>query len=147
MFKYKDIHIGLMIRQLVQEEGIDEERIVNFIKATDEEIEEMYAAKSLDTEVLLRWSKLLGYDFFRIYSQHLVWYAPNLANEKRTSKKTSELPQFRKNIYTAELIKFIVELVQSGKKQPSEIVADYRIPKNTLYRWLRKHEKKDNTEL
>ena len=148
-FKLKDIHIGSMIRQLVQEEEIDEERIINFIKATDDEIEEMYKAKSLDSELLLRWSKLLEYDFFRIYSQHLLWYAPVSGQKELPLIKAQEskLPQFRKNIYTGELIKFIVELVQSGKKNPNEVIEEYRIPRNTLYRWLKKHEKEDNPEL
>jgi transcriptional regulator with PAS, ATPase and Fis domain len=148
-FKFKDIHIGSLIQQLVQEQEVEPERIVNFLKVTDDEIELMYELKSMDTEMLLRWSKLLEYDFFRIYSQHLVWYAPAYTQKKKPSKKAQEskLPQFRKNIYTAELIKFIVELVQSGKKQKSEIIKEYRIPKNTLYKWLKKHGKEDDPEL
>lgn len=143
-FKFKDIHIGSLIRQLVEEREIDEDRIINFFMLTDDKIERMFEFKSMDTEMLLRWSKLLEYDFFRIYSLHLVWYAPTYSHEMSlpNKNKESKLPQFRKNVYTAELIKFIVELVQSGEKRPFEIIKDYRIPKNTLYRWLHKHGKK-----
>ncbi|HLW42142.1 MAG TPA: hypothetical protein VKY82_07210 [Flavobacterium sp.] len=148
-FKFKDIHIGSLIYQLVQEQEIEEERIANFLKVTDNEIEQMYGLKNMDTEMLLRWCKLLEYDFFRIYSQHLLWYAPVSGQKELPLIKAQEskLPQFRKNIYTGELIKFIVELVQSGKKNPNEVIEEYRIPRNTLYRWLKKHEKEDNPEL
>src|SRR5690554_944289 len=109
-FKFKDIHIGSLIYQLVQEQEIEEERNANFLKVTDNEIEQMYGLKNMDTEMLLRWSKLLNYDFFRIYSQHLVWYAPSSGNRRQPLKKgkESKLPQFRKNVYTTELIEFIV---------------------------------------
>ena len=75
---FKDINIGQMMEILVTESGIEISRICNFMKSTEEEIEEMYQSKSLDTEVLLKWSKLLGYDFFRVYSRHLILYSPPL---------------------------------------------------------------------
>ncbi|MDR6404059.1 MULTISPECIES: hypothetical protein [Chryseobacterium] len=55
----------------------------------------------------------MEYDFFRIYSQHLILFAPqaNIAYNRRSGiKKESELPGFRKNIYTIEIINFILEL-------------------------------------
>ena len=63
-FNYKEIHIGTMIKQLVLEKEIDEDRIANFLKADTVVIDRMYEKKSLDTDLLLRWSKLLEYDFF-----------------------------------------------------------------------------------
>ena len=79
---FKDIHIDYFINQRVTENGIEISRICNFLKCTEKEISKMYQSKSLDTELLLRWSKLLEYDFFRIYSQHLILYAPISADEK-----------------------------------------------------------------
>ena len=52
-----------MLKIAVTESGIEMSRICNFMKIQEEEIEEMYQSKSLDTEILLKWSKLLGYDF------------------------------------------------------------------------------------
>ena len=60
---FKEIHIGKMLKIAVTESGIEMSRICNFMKIQEEEIEEMYQSKSLDTEILLKWSKLLGYDF------------------------------------------------------------------------------------
>ena len=79
-----------MIEKRVTESGIEISRICNFMKCTEEEIQEMYTQGNLSTNILLKWSKLLEYDFFRIYTQHLILYAPTSANEKRKSKTTKK---------------------------------------------------------
>src|SRR6218665_1959076 len=112
-FKYKDIHIGHLIFQLVNEKGIEDDRIVKFLKVPPSKIKEMYQSKDLGTEILLLWSKLLEYDFFRIYSQHLVLYAPPASLNYKKKDTFSSLPQFRKNVYTTEIINFIVELYRN----------------------------------
>ncbi|QIG88490.1 recombinase family protein [Chryseobacterium sp. POL2] len=136
---FKNIHIGQMIEKRIAESGIELSRICNFFKCTKEEIQKMYQAKSLDTEVLLRWSKLLEYDFFRIYSQHLILYAPPSAGKEKGNKK-SNLPRFRKNIYTKEVIDFIIEQIETGEMTKNEVMARYNIPKTTLYKWISKHK-------
>lgn len=141
-FKYKDIHIGQLIFQLVTEKGIDDDRIVKFLKVPKSKIIEMYQSKDLGTEMLLLWSKLLEYDFFRIYSQHLLLYAPPASlNYKKKDSVTTSLPQFRKNVYTTEIINFIVELYQNKEMTQKEIMDKYNIPKTTLYKWIKKHNK------
>lgn len=140
-FKYKDIHIGHLIFQLVTEKGIEDDRIVKFLKVPPSKIKEMYQSKDLGTEILLLWSKLLEYDFFRIYSQHLVLYAPPASLNYKKKDTISSLPQFRKNVYTTEIINFIVELYQNKEMTQKEIVDKYNIPKTTLYKWIKKHKK------
>ena len=99
-----------MIEKIVAESGIEISRLCNFMKCTEEEILKMYKVPSLDTELLLKWSKILDYDFFRLYTQHLILYAPlSAVDEKTKVKKKSSLPQFRKNIYTKEIINFVLE--------------------------------------
>lgn len=137
-FNYKEIHIGTLIKQLVLEKEVDNDRIANFLKVDKAVIEEMYVEKSLDTNLLLRWSKLLEYDFFRIYSQHLLLYAPM---PKKETKVKSTLPSFAKSLYTPEIISFIIELIELKKKTPTEIIKEYNIPKTTLYKWIKKHKK------
>ena len=128
-----------MMEILVTESGIEISRICNFMKSTEEEIEEMYQSKSLDTEVLLKWSKLLGYDFFRVYSQHLILYAPPSATEQKFENTRTKLPQFRKNIYTKEVIDFILEQIHSKEMTKNQVIERYRIPKTTLYKWISKY--------
>lgn len=119
MINFKEIHIGTLISQRVTESRIEMSRICNFLPCTEDEVKEMYQSKSMDTEILLRWSKLLEYDFFRIYSQHLILYAPqgNTNYNQLPKDHRSKLPQFRKNIYTKEVIDFILELIVTGEKQ------------------------------
>ena len=137
---FKNIHIGTLINQAVTESGIEISRICNFMKIQEEEIQKMYQSKSLDTEVLLQWSKILDYDFFRVYTQHLILYSPQSVIEQTSENKKSTLPQFRKNIYTKEVIDFILEQISSGEMTKNRVIERYRIPKTTLYKWISKNQ-------
>jgi len=143
MSDFKTIHIGKYIRSRVNESNLDSFRICRFMKCSEEELDEIYVSKNLDTEVLLKISKILEYDFFRLYSQHLILHAPqgNRDYSKLSNKKKSVLPQFRKNIYTTELIDFILELIENGEKTRAQVVEDYQIPKTTLFKWIGKKTK------
>lgn len=139
---FKDIHIGSLIHQQIKKTKIKTDRICNFFKCTETEIEEMYLSKNLSTDIVLGWCKLLEYDFFRIYTQHLILYAPPATPKlKENTNDTSNLPQFRKNIYTKEMIDFILELLESGEKTKQQVTADYKIPRSTLYKWVNKYRK------
>lgn len=145
----KEINIGHLIYMKVRETSITMERICNFFGLSENEINEMYDKRSINTELLLKWCKLLEYDFFRLYSQHLILYSPPKAidNSKNLQKKT-KLPRFRKNLYTKEMIDFILELLESKTKSTKEVIEEYKIPKTTLYKWFNKyknsyHEKDD----
>lgn len=134
----KNIHIGEMIEKRVTETEIEISRICNFMKCTEKEINEMYHQKNLPTDILLKWCKLLEYDFFRIYSQHLILYSPP-ASEESFKKQNTELPQFRKNVYTQEIIDFILEQISSGEMTKTQVITRYNIPKTTLYKWISKY--------
>ncbi|MFP3591369.1 transposase [Chryseobacterium sp. SIMBA_038] len=135
---YKEIHLGELIKERVAEQEISIERICNFLDKEESVVEELYANKSMDTELLLRWCKLLEYDFFRIYSSHLILYAPPSAVNKNHNK-SEKIPYFRKNIYTQEIKDFILRRILSGEMTQSDIIREYSIPKSTLHRWLQKN--------
>jgi hypothetical protein len=143
MLNFKNINIGELIKTKWEEMDVSMERTCNFFKLKEEEIEEMFKCNTLDMEIVLKWSKLLEYDFFRIYSHHLILYAPisSQVSNKTVKKNTppQALPQFRKNLYTHEIIDFILELIISEKKTKQQIIEDYGIPKTTLYTWISKH--------
>ena len=142
---FKNIHIGQMIEKIVAESGIEISRLCNFFNCTDGEILEMYEVPSIDTEILLKWSKILDYDFFRLYTQHLILYAPlSAVDEKTKVKKKSSLPQFRKNIYTKEIINFVLEQINTKKMTKTEVMERYGIPKTTLYKWISKYKNLSN---
>ena len=136
---FKEIHIGKMIEKEVADCGIEMSRICNFMKCNEEDINQMYLQENLSTDILLKWSKLLEYDFFRIYSQHLILYAPVSADNENTKTQKTNLPQFRKNIYTKEIIDFILEQVSSGEMTKTQVMEKYKIPKTTLYKWISKY--------
>ncbi|PWN65431.1 transposase [Chryseobacterium viscerum] len=133
----KNIHIGSLIRSKVEEYQIPIERISRFLDKTEDDIEKMYHEQSIDTDVLLKWSKLLKFDFFRFYSGHLILYAPQSKMDNRDSQKKSTMV-FRKNIYTQEVKDFILEKIESGVMTANEVVLRYNIPKTTLYKWMKK---------
>ncbi|MDF2553058.1 MAG: transposase [Chryseobacterium sp.] len=134
---YKVIHIGKVIKELVDQKEIAMTRICNFLSKDEDFVNNVYESKSIDTDILLRWSKLLEYDFFRLYSSHLILYAPPSAVNK-TKQKSGNTPQFRKNIYTQEIKNFIIKKIDTGEMTQADVIKEYSIPKSTLHRWLQK---------
>ena len=145
---FKSIHIGILINKAVTESGIEMSRFCNFFKCSTDDISEMMNAKSIDTETLLKWCKLLEYDFFRIYTQHLILYAPTSAETKTVKKANKKItfPQFRKNIYTKEIIDFILEQIETKQKTIKQVIEEYKIPKTTLYKWISKYKINPNED-
>lgn len=139
-FDFKDIHIGELIYKRVEECNMDISRISNFFKCSDLEVRQMFKSRDMTAETIMRWSKLLGYDFFRIYTQHLILYAPH-GNAKFSNENPNRLPKFKKNIYTVGVIDFLVELIETGEKTKLQVINEYNIPKTTLYKWLDKYSK------
>ena len=139
MNNFKDINIGELICRRVKECKLERDRICNFLKCSENEIAEMYKAKSLDTALLLRWCKLLEYDFFRIYTQHIILYAPSGNYNTILNENVSRLPKFKKNIYTREVIDFILERIVKGEMTRLQVINEYKIPKTTLYKWIEKY--------
>lgn len=136
---FKTIQIGPMIEQKIAENGIEVSRICSFLNIMEADLKQIYRSTSIDTDLLLRISKLTDYDFFRIYSQHLILYSPS--KRSQISNNKTELPVFRKSIYSKEVIYFILELIASGSKTKSQIIEEYCIPKTTLYKWIKKYQK------
>ncbi|WP_336733550.1 transposase [Chryseobacterium sp. VD8] len=139
---YKKIHIGSLIEKRVKELKISTNRICTFFKCSKEEVQNIYLSENISVDNLLKWSKLLEYDFFRVYSQHLILYSPPANPNAATYHKVKRtaLPEFRKHLYTQEVIYFVLELIERKEKTCQQIIDDYRIPKTTLYRWLSKYK-------
>lgn len=138
---FKEIHIGNIIHDIVKIRNIDSSRLVKFFNVSYEDILKIYSKETISTELLLRWSKLLEYDFFRLYSQHLILYSPSTSINSKQKVSDEKLPIFRKNIYTKEIIDFILEQITSGVKTKNQVINEYNIPKTTLYKWISKNQK------
>jgi hypothetical protein len=112
---FKHIHIGQMIKTRVEENNTDIERICNFC-CTEKDVHNMYEQQDLSTDILLKWSKLLEYDFFRLYSSTSYCMPLFLRLRKKEQEQgKAKLPRFRKNIYTKEVIDFILQRINSKK--------------------------------
>ena len=136
---FKNIHIGSLIKTRVLECNIEMSRLIRFFDVKPEDIEQMYNEKSLDTEILIRWCKVLEYNFFRIYSHHIILFSPPSSVSLNKSGDGALLPRFRKNIYSKEIIEFILEMIRNGEKTKKQVLDDYGIPKTTLYKWIEKY--------
>lgn len=68
---YKNIHMGSLIKQRVEELKFSLSHVSNIMSLTEKEIKEIYTSEYVDIHYLLCWSKFLKYDFFEIYSHYL----------------------------------------------------------------------------
>ena len=141
---YKKIDIKELIINRIEEIGLTNEKLFDKIDTDKTDFDALFTEGSLSVELLLKISKLLEYDFFRVYSMHLLLYAPpnmsfnqNLKQKKK--KSNSKLPKFKKNTYTPEMILFIVGKLKKGELTIDEAIKKYSLPKTTLYRWKNKY--------
>lgn len=115
----KNIHIGAFIQKLYEEQDISMLRVCAFMECDELDVWKMFEDESIDTDLLLRWSKLLEYDFFRLYSQHLILFFPKSSTtsiKKAGSLSKRGLPQFKKSVYTKEIIDYLLGLIYSKEK-------------------------------
>ncbi|HCC94299.1 MAG TPA: transposase, partial [Flavobacteriaceae bacterium] len=111
MSLFYKIHLGSMIHKRVDELDYSTEKLCKFLKLTNAELLEIYKKESLESNLILKFSKLLDYDFFRIYSQHLILYSAK--ENKSENNIKSKLPNFKKNVYTHEIIDYILSKINS----------------------------------
>jgi predicted transcriptional regulator len=137
------IHIGDLIRRKLEESGMDKTVFANRIKKSYPTTLNIFKKSSIKTDDLLKISKVLKYDFFRIYSADIQLTCPKATNNVRigSSKNTdtTALPRFKKNLYTTEFIDTLVKDINEGKMTRYEAMKKYELPKTTLYRWCRKN--------
>ncbi|MBM3404376.1 MAG: transposase [Bacteroidetes bacterium] len=143
---FRKIDIGRLVLTRMEERNISLERMAERMGVGEPDLQRILANGDISCSILLRICKILEYDFFRIYSNHLILYAPpNMQiksfgkNNHEISAAASKLPVFRKNTYTPEIIMHILEKIRSGEMTPMEIIHKYHIPKTTIYKWKRKY--------
>lgn len=141
MLEYKNIHIGKHIKYIANRQKLSIPRACAFFKCNPRDILKVYSQKTIDTELLLRWCKLLDYNFFMFYHTHLQIYKPNASRAKLTEvvKGKEELYVFRRNLYSVEIIDWLMSELEKGHLSKNDILKKYNIPKTTLFRWIKKH--------
>jgi hypothetical protein len=138
----REIHIGNIINYVIDEKGLSINELRSRIGVSTRMINQMLSSASIDTQSLLKWSKVLKYDFFRLYSSHLMLHH-GISNTltKKTENIEVEGIHIRKNVYTKELIQFIVNKVRNKEMTTRQVISQYGIPKTTFYKWLQKYPK------
>lgn len=141
---YKKIHIGKLIGQRMTEMGINTEKMAGKLGIETDSFDKILESEEIPVGQMMKISKILEYDFFRLYSMHILLYAPPRMglNPGRCNKgitPDTHLPGFRKNAYTIEIIKFILDKIKTGEMTVPEIITKYNIPKTTIYRWKHKY--------
>ena len=72
-----DIHIGQLIKQQMEEQNKTVSWFARELSYCRTNVYKIYEKKSIDTDLLLRISALLKYDFFSIYTKELNSTIPN----------------------------------------------------------------------
>ena len=141
MVNFKEIHIGQHLKRISEFKNLSITRACAFLECSKKDIEDMYAQPSMDSQLLLKWCKLLNYNFFMFYHTHLQIYKPQASTTKLKDNQLEEELKpyvFRKNLYSPELIDWVLEQLRSQKLSAKDIIDKYQIPKTTLYRWKKR---------
>ena len=140
---YKNIHIGSHIRSVSVHRGMTLSRASSYFGCGAQSILDVYSSGSIDSALLLRWCKLLDYNFFMFYHSHLQLYSPSSSLARLESVKgesSLEGYSFRKNLYSPDIINWLMIKIDSGELSISEVMSRYKIPKTTIYRWRKKYK-------
>ncbi|MCQ2076090.1 MAG: helix-turn-helix transcriptional regulator [Bacteroidaceae bacterium] len=65
------MHIGEIIQQKVKEKGMTVAGFAKILNCSRANVYKIYAKYSIDTSVLKHISKILEFDFFKLYSEEL----------------------------------------------------------------------------
>ena len=71
------MHIGQLIKQQMEAQGKTVSWLAYELSYCRTNIYKIYDKKSIDTDLLLRISSLLKYDFFHAYSKELKQFVPD----------------------------------------------------------------------
>jgi Helix-turn-helix domain len=134
----KNIHIGQIIHAKVEDQSMTQKRILNYFDCDEQDLHNMYNSKSLDTDLLLKWCKLLKVDLFRMFVAHLAMYHAVTINKSKV-KQERGVGEFRKNVYSVEVRNFVLQQVKNGNMSITDIISKYNIPRTTIYTWIRKN--------
>lgn len=68
------IHIGVLIKQVMTDQGRSPSWLAKQLGCERANIYDIYKRQYIDTDLLLRISRLLSFDFFSVYSDLLLNY-------------------------------------------------------------------------
>ena len=135
-FNFKKIHIGYVLKSIVYERKLEEEDVLKYFKITKETLDEIYNTRNVKLDELLKWSKFLRFDLFRLFSMHLMLHH-GISITKSMKADGNAGISIRKNVYTQEIKVFVVNQIRNEEISVTDAIKKYSIPKTTLYNWLK----------
>jgi hypothetical protein len=135
-FNFKKIHIGYVLKSIVYERNLEEEDVLKYFKITKETLDEIYNTKNVKLDELLKWSKFLRFDLFRLFSMHLMLHH-GISITKSMKADGNAGISIRKNVYTQEIKVFVVNQIRNEEISVTDAIKKYSSPKTTLYNWLK----------
>lgn len=81
----KSIEIGKEIKKVLDQRGMTQAQFAIMINKTRQTVQDILVRKSIDTELLLKISEVLGFDFFALYSQSQP-YVLEVQNELKVAE-------------------------------------------------------------
>jgi len=66
------IQIGKLIKEQVDRSGLSVEKFANLIPCKRDNIYDIFLRERIDTDLLLKISKILKFDFFKVYSGQIA---------------------------------------------------------------------------
>ena len=70
MYKIREIHIGKLIKAKMKEQGRTNVWLARQLPCSPNHIYKIYNSPSINTEMLVRISKILGYNFFEDFIEN-----------------------------------------------------------------------------
>lgn len=114
------MHIGTEIKKIITEKKIPITQLANKLGKTRALIYDIYERQSIDTQLLAKLSKILDYNFFKLYvnSSHLIEKS-EFINVIKT--KDEEVKNLKQNIKIKEneiiYLKKIIKLLEQKSKK------------------------------
>lgn len=141
MENLRELHIGNVISEYIEKEGVKINEVVRKLNVSKHKVISMLHSKSIETDDLLKWSKFFNIDFFRLYSGHLILHhgISGITPKKAENGERKEKLMIRKNVYTFEIKKFIIDQVKNNELTIQDAIKKYNIPKTTIYKWIRQY--------
>jgi hypothetical protein len=139
-FLVRNVNIGLIINEVIKIKKVKLYQFASNLGVSRTELNKYLKSESIDTMILLKISKILRYDFFRLYSSHLMLHH-GISNNLNRNKQEFIIQgiNIRKNVYTKEMVSFLILKVRSNEMKANEVIKRYGIPKTTFYKWLQKY--------
>lgn len=111
-----DMHIGKLIKDKVQENQISVVKFASIINTTRENVYGIFKRKSIDTELLIKISKALNFNFFELFYSEINVQLGLKVHEQvvmKTDKTNSNEFDYLRN--ENELLRDIIKLLKEKK--------------------------------